>query len=346
MRRWGVVVAVLGVLLLAGAAVLAWVVVPNGQVLPADTDDKIVYAGTLTSLDQAALARGDVENAIDQDVPIRVHRHVQALQTEGDKARVSDSAVVTEVGSGRIVDKSTHFYTIDRQSLMAVPNFTDKPAVRAEGLVIGFPIGTEKYNYLGWVQEAEDTGHAQYQGEGKVQGLPVYRFAGEATFELTGDLAPGATSMPKSELPGMVEAMGLPAETQQLLDSALPLLPDEIPLTYSLTTSDKYTVEPTTGVIVDMVKTTTTSVGMAGVPDMQFPVADVTVRYTPQNVTDMVAKARDGADQVQLYGTTIPLALAGVGLLFLVVSIPMIARRRRGEETPPPAPPREPALTR
>lgn len=57
----------------------------------------------------------------------------------------------------------------------------------------------------------------------------------------------------------------------------------------------------------------------------------------------MVSKAQDGLDQLQLYGTTIPLVLAGLGVVFLIVSIPMMVRRKK-KEVLPPAPPRQSAM--
>jgi Porin PorA len=339
MRKWGVAVAVLGVLMLAGAALLRYVVVPGGQELPADTSEKITYVGELTSLNQAALESGDTENAT-STVPVRVARHVQVLQAEGDKARVSDAAVVTDTESGRTLSDTENFYTVDRKTLVSVPNFTDEPAEKAEGLVIGYPIGTEKYNYVGWLQEVRDTGHSLYSGEEEVKGLSVYKFTGTYSAPLPEDQLPpgGATSVPKADLVGLTTAMGLPADLQKQLKAALPALPDEIPLTYTYGQNDRYLVEPTTGVIVDMTRTTRISTGMVGLGDMQLPVYTLTVRYTPDNVTDMVNKAQDSLDQLRLYGTTIPLVLLVAGIVCLAVALPMMLHRRKGGEVAPPAP--------
>jgi hypothetical protein len=349
MRKWGVVVAVVGLLMLAGAAVLRFVVVPNGQMLPADTAEQIEYAGTLTAVDPAAIEEGDLDAATVRDVPLRVERDFEVLETEGDLARVSDAATVTAAESGEVVSETEHVYAIDRRSMHAVPNFTDEPVEEAEGLVVGFPIGAEKLNYVGWVQEVEETARVIYQGEATVEGLTVYEYGGEHATEVSGgDLLEGAPeSLPKEQLVGLVEAVGVPAELQEQLSAALPILPDRVPLAYTFSTEDSYLVEPTTGIIVDMTKTTRTSVGMAGFEDVQFPVVESTVEYTPDNVSDQVQRAQDGRDQIQLYGTTIPLVLLGLGVVALGVAIPMLRRRRTPEEpTPPAADPRSPAMTR
>ena len=346
MRKWGVVVAVLGLLMLVGAAALAFVVVPNAQQLPADTDEKIQYAGTLTALDPAALLSGDAESAMVRDVAVTVDRRLEVLQSDGDRARVVDSSVVTADDSGELVSEREYIYAIDRKTLHAVPNFTDEPVEDAEGLVVGFPIGSEKLNYVGWVQEAEDTAHVMYQGEDEIRGLSVYEYAGDFSGVPTADQIPGApTSLPKDQLADLLEAVDAPDDLQEQLAAALPLLPDDIPLAYTYTTDDSYSIEPTTGIIIDMTKASTISVGMAGLPDVTFPLVESTVGYTPANVLNEVQRAQDSLDQIELYGTTIPLVLAGLGVVALGVSVPMMRHRRRTEPPPPSTAPRPPAMS-
>ena len=349
MRKWGVVLAVLGLLMLSGAALLRFVVVPGGKALPTDTDEKIEYAGTLTAVDPASIQGGDLAAGGASEIPVTVDRRLTVLETEGDAARVSDSQVVTASSTGETVSEAEYFYTIDRRTLHAVPSFTDQPAEDAEGLVVGFPIGAEKLNYVGWVQEVGQTAHVMYQGEAEVDGLPVYEYGGEFSTEVPADQVPGGgapASLPKEQLVGLVEAIDLSPELREQLTAALPLLPDEIPLTYTYSTVDRYAVEPTTGIIADLTKTTSTSVGVAGFEDVQLPVVALTVGYTPDNRAHEVQRARDSLDQLALYGTTIPLVLLGLGVLSLVVAVPMVVRRRRPGATPtnPPAE-RSPTLT-
>jgi hypothetical protein len=347
MRKWGVVLAVLGLLMLSGAALLRFVVVPGGKALPTDTDEKIEYAGTLTAVDPASIQGGDVAGGA-TEIPVRVDRRLTVLEAEGDAARVSDSQVVTAPSTGETVSEAEYFYTVDRRTLHAVPNFTDQPVEDAEGLVVGFPIGAEKVNYVGWVQDVGQTAHVMYQGEAEVEGLPVYEYGGEFSTEVPADQVPGGApaSLPKEQLVGLVETLDLSPELREQLTAALPLLPDEIPLTYTYSTVDSYAVEPTTGIIADLTKTTSTSVGVEGFADVELPVVELTVGYTPDNVANEVQRARDSLDQLALYGTTIPLALLGLGVVSLVVAVPLVMRRRRPDPTPtePPAE-RSPTLT-
>jgi hypothetical protein len=348
MRKWGVVVAAVGLLMLVGAAGLRFVVVPGQQVLPADTAEQIVYAGTLTAIDPSAIEAGDLEGATVRDVPVTVERQFEVVEAEGDQARVSDAATVTVRESGEVVSETEHFYAVDRRTMHAVPGFSDEPVEDAEGLVVGFPIGAEKVNYVGWVQEVEETAHVVFEGETTVEGLTAYEYAGEHSAEVGGgELVEGAPdSLPKEQLAALVEAAGVPVALQEQLSAALPMLPDRVPLSYVYTTEDRYTVEPTTGIIVDMTKTTRTSVGMAGFEDVRLPVVEMTVEYTPANVADQVQRAQDSLDQIRLFGTTIPLVLAGLGVVALVASVPMLRRRRTPDEALPQDDPRTPAMTR
>jgi hypothetical protein len=336
MRKWGVLVAILGLLMITGAAALRFVVVPNGQVLPSDTDETVTYAGTLTAVDPAALQSGNIRDAIVRDLAVTVDRNLEVLETGGDLARVVDTSVVTADDSGEVVSEREYYYTVDRKTMHAASNFSDEPVEDAEGLVVGFPIGAEKLNYVGWVQEAEDTAHVKYAGEDQVQGLTVYKYGGTFSGEPAEDQLPGApTSLPKGQLGGLLEAVDAPADLQQQLADALSLLPEEIPLAYTYSTDDSYTVEPTTGIIVDMKKVSTISVGMEGLTDVTFPLVESTIGYTPDNVTQEAQRAQDALDQIELYGTWIPVALLGLGLVALVASVLMMRRRRVEDETAP-----------
>jgi hypothetical protein len=297
-------------------------------------------------VDPAALSDGDVRGAVVRDLAVTVDRNLEVLETEGDLARVVDSSVVTADDSGEVVSEREYYYTVDRKTMHAAPNFSDEPVEDAEGLVIGFPIGAEKLNYVGWVQEAEDTAHVKYVGEDQVQGLTVYKYGGTFSGEPAEDQLPGApTSLPRDQLGGLLEAVDAPADLQQQLADALSLLPEDIPLAYTYSTEDSYTVEPTTGIIVDLTKVSTISVGMEGLADVTFPLVESTVGYTPANVTQEAQRAQDALDQIELYGTWIPLVLAGLGLVALVASVPMMRHRRRVEDDVEPVDAQPPAMT-
>ena len=346
MRRWGYTLAVAGVLMLVAGAVLRFYVVPREQVLPADTNDSVTYTGNLTTLDVAALMRGS-QNAVVQ-LPVTVDRTLKVLQTSGDKARVSDTATMRSA-QGTVppsLARSEYFYAIDRKSLEVVPNFTDQPvAGDAKGLVVGFPIGTEKKSYTGWVAEAAASGTVKYVRESQLKGLTVYQFEGMLTHPLSAPPSGAPASLPKAQLPALAKAIGLPAAMQQQLGQALGALPDPIPLTYAFTEGDSYSVEPDTGVIVDMTRNIRITAGISGLPLQPIPVLAVGLRYDGGSITTMADKAKDARSQIQLYGTWLPIGLGALGLVCLGLAVPMLRRRPDGGtgHATPSAPERHPS---
>jgi hypothetical protein len=331
MRRWGIALAVAGVLMLVAGAVLRFVVVPREQVLPADTDETVTYTGDLTTVDVAAMLSGG-QNAVVQ-LPVTVARTLKVLQTSGDTARVSDSAIIKS-SQGTVppsLARTQYFYAVDRTSLAAVPSFPGKTVTKAKGLVVSFPIGTEKKSYTGWVQETGTTGTVKYTGEDKIKGLTVYTFEGSTTQAMPTPPTGAPTSLSKAQLGALAKALQLPASVQQQLAQALPALPDPVPLTYSFTQGDSYAVEPDTGIIVNMTRNTRIAVSLGDLPVPPVPVLSLGIKYDAASVSDMAAKATDSRDQIQLYGTWLPLALGVLGLACLVAAVP-IARRRADAE--------------
>lgn len=337
MRKWAVALAAAGVLMLVSGAVLRFVVVPREQVLPADTNETATYTGSLTTVDVAAMLSGG-KNAVVQ-LPVTVARTLKVLQTSGDKARVSDTAIMKS-SKGTVppsLARTQYFYAVDRSTLAAVPNFTDQPVTKAKGLVVSFPIGTEKRAYTGWVAELGTTGTVKYVGQDELKGLTVYKFEGKVTQPMPSPPAGAPTSLPKAQLGALAKALNLPAATQQQLATMLPSLPDPVPLTYSFTEGDSYAVEPDTGVIVDMTRNIRIGVGIGNLPVPPVPMLVLGLGYNPATVSDMANKAADARDQVRLYGTWLPVGLGALGLVCLVAAVPMM-RRRADEETGESAP--------
>jgi hypothetical protein len=330
MRRWGFTLAVAGVLMLVAGAVLRFVVVPSQEVLPADTDETVTYTGSLTTLDVAALMRGSQDAVV--QLPVTVARTLKVLQTSGNKARVSDTAIITS-DQGTVpssLARTEYFYAVDRSTLEAIPNFTDKPVTAAKGLVVSFPVGTEKRSYTGWLAEAGTTGTVKYLGEDQLKGLTVYKFQGVLTHELSTPPSGAPTALPKAQVPALAKALELPVALQQQLGEALAALPDPVPLTYSLTQADGYSVEPDTGVIVNMTRNTRITVGLAGLPVQPIPVLVLGIGYNPSTVTAMADKADNARSDVRLYGTWLPIGLGVLGLVCLGLAAPMLRRRPEG----------------
>jgi hypothetical protein len=346
-QGWGIGLVVFGVLCLVAAAVLTWVVVPNTKQVPADTDTTRHFTGTgKLVLDPQAVASGNLAAALRVNVPVTAERTVKVLATDGDNAQVSDSRSLS-TASGQPLGQTTAVYAVDRTSLQPA---TDPPAtwqvVAAQGLTVSWPIGAEKKNYTGWVADTQATTTLTYLREESKEGVNTYVYQADvSTTPIKDEQVLGAlpTSLPAGTLAALAGSLPVPDDVRAQLTQALPQLGDPVPLSYTYQATATYWVEPSTGIVVDTTREEIRKVGLSLPGGRVLPVApffDVTTQYTDQSVTDAADDAKDGTNEIQLYGQTLPLILLVVGVLVLLGGAALLVLgRRRGTVDPTPSGP-------
>lgn len=92
MKRSSIILAALGVLLIALAALVRFVVVPYASKLPGDTDATAHYTGKASLLNAQALQAGDIAHAFLKDQDVTMNRHVYVSSTTSDTAVVHDDS--------------------------------------------------------------------------------------------------------------------------------------------------------------------------------------------------------------------------------------------------------------
>ena len=316
MRRAGIALAAAGVLMLIAAAVLRFAVTPAAEQLPSDLDETVTYTGTVTTVGLSA----DTGGVGVTNVPVTAKRTVKVLQTDGDRARVSDTTTMTST-AGAVppsLARSEYFYAVDRTSLKASTSFPGRPVTKAKGLVVSFPFGTEKKSYTGWVPTLGTTGTVAYKGEGTIRGVTVYRFAGTIREQLPAPPSGAPASLPKAQLAALATRLQLPTTVQQQLAQALPSMPDPVPLTYTYQQGDTYAVAPDTGRIVDSTRNVRIT---GGVGDLSVPVLTVGVKYDAASIKTMADKAADDRSALRLIGVWLPTSLLVGGVVLLALGL-------------------------
>ncbi len=316
---------VVGMLTLGIAGVVAGLVllvfiIPGMAQFPDDVDSTRVYEGELSvMLNAEALAAGDMENVFLRDIPVTIDRRVQTLEVDGQKALVNDLAVMSSPAGP--LQQAEDTYAIDRKTMEHIANFTDDDRVLdREGLVVGFPIGTEAADYLGWNGDTLETNTLSYVREEEHEGLNTYVFTAASGPDLIKDpdlLASFPSELPKAVIEGLVPALGLPDEAMAEFGALLPLLPDPVPLAYTYAYETMYWVEPDTGVLIDYDKTESRAVLLA-VGEQPVPVAEVMhLEYVQadSSVADAVADAEGAQGQLLWLGRVLPYGLIAVGLV-------------------------------
>lgn len=337
-RGWGIVVLVLGVLLVAGGLVVMTVVYPSQAMFPDDVDTTRAYEGELgVMLNADALASGDLANLFIRDVPVTIERQVQTVEVGGDdQAIVSEDAVMSGPAGPMMATRDV--YAIDRVTMESTDNFANDPEViDRTGLVIGFPIGTEAVDYVGWNGDTMSTVTIEYVAEEERGGLNTYRFHAASLPEIITDpvmLASFPEALPKTLLAQLATVIELPAGVGEQLGAVLEQLPDQVPLAYTYAFDKTYWVEPTSGVLIDVEVNETRSVALPLPGSDPVPLTEVQqLGYvtTEASVADAVADAEDASTMINLFGTIIPWGLMILGGVLVIIGLFMILRRPPSE---------------
>lgn len=320
----GVVTMTVGVAVALVGLIVLLVVVPDRAQFPDDVDRMRYYEGELAVLlDAEALAAMDLANVFISDVPVTIDRSIETLEVDGGKALVSDESVVS--GPTGPILSSADTYAIDRKTMEHIENFTDDDRViDREGLVIGFPIGTDAEDYRGFNGDTLTPNTISFVGEEAHEGLDTYMFTAASGPDVIADpelLAMFPSELPKAVIEGLLPALGLPAEAAAALGEVLPALPDPVPLTYTYSYETNYWVEPDSGVLIDYDKLESRTVAL-NLGDQVVPVAEVMhLEYsqTADSVADAVGDAEDARSDLFWQGTVLPYALLAGGVLAIVL---------------------------
>lgn len=345
--RSGLVVAlaVLGVLCLGVAAILKWVVVPNRAQVPSDENISRQFDGKATFLLNAqALSSGDLKRAVLVNTPVNATRTVKTLDTSGDTAQLQDTRTLT-TADGTPIGNTQATYAVDRKTLEATSDHPSSWQVSpATGLTVSWPIGADKKDYTGWVQETEQTTTLKYLREETKQGLNTYVYQAKTEPAEIKDpqvLSALPTELPVSTLQALSAVLPLTPELKSQLGSVLPKLTQPVPLSYTYQVTSTYWVQPTTGLVVDNQREDVRKAGITvGGQTLAaiLPVFDVSTQFTANSVDNAVSDATDKKNTLNLVSTTIPLILLIVGIVVLLAALLVFILSRRSGHGSTPAP--------
>jgi hypothetical protein len=346
-RTAGVILAVLGVICLAAAAVLAWVVAPSRAKLPGDLNVTRQYDGTVKiALNAGALAAGDASRALIVNKPVTVDRVVKVLATDGNTAQVQDSRTAT-LGTGDQLGVSTATYAVDRKSLEATTSHpSDWQVASAEGLTVSFPIGAKKQTYTGWVTDIEATTPINFVKEENHAGVNTYVYQAQTKATPIKNpqvLSALPTALPVDQLPNLLSQIPLPDTVKSQITQALPGVTGPLPLNYTYAQTSTYWVEPTTGSVVDLQREEIRKAGVTlpngtALPSI-VPIYDVMTKGTQASVDSAAADAKQKADSLTAVRKTWPMWLLIAGVILLVVGVVLLVIPSRRSTSAPPAQP-------
>ncbi len=331
MRRSSNFAVAAGIIAIAAAGTLRFVVVPGQSQLPADTDTTRSYEGTIaTMLNAEALAAGDLDNAIVRDLPVTLERSTLVTDVADGNATVRETAGIFAPDGSPVLASDTTF-VVDRRTMLGQGD--------RSGLLMGWPIDTEPRDYTGWSGDLQSEVTLTYTGQENFQGIEALVFTSDISGRIVDveTLSRFPSALPKFVLPMVAGALTLSPEAEAALPSLLSVLPDSVPLAYFLNSTTTYWVDPATGMVLDLDRTESRQVAfdVEGIP--ATPLADVySISYqgTEASVAQTVADSNANSSKLATFGSTVPIAL-------LVLALALFAFAARGGRKPsePTAPP-------
>lgn len=340
----------LGAILIVGGLVLMFVIVPGMEQFPDDVDTTRIYAGTMPVLLNAETFE------FMTDLDITLERHFMTEETDGDVALVLEEQML--LSEGEPLQRLVKRYAIDRKTMEWADDYPDAWAEKEgfwerSGLVLGWPIGTEKKDYNGWSDDYRDTVDLVYDSEEERGGIDTYLFTAARPPE---PIHPDAvvamglpTELPKEQFLALIEGADVPDS----IKGAMPLLntlweSDMIPLQYYYEYEGWYWIEPQTGVLIDTKKHELRKVGLgdelveaipllANLSEEQrlasrVTVSDMTYQGIDQTLEDAKNDAQDAIDQLNLFGTTIPVIAIVIGVVLGLVGAALMFRKPAASE--------------
>lgn len=321
MRRSSLVLAVLGVLLIAAAAVVRFVILPGATDLPANLDTTAHYAGKGTLLNSSGLVSGDLTKALARDIDITSDQHVFVGTTDGDVAVVHVESTLT---AGPTKLKQNYIYAVNRATRAEATAPAGEQVEPHKDLTITFPTDPRADNsYKFYDPVARTSGTLTFVGTESRGGRDTNHY----TAEISGPVKDPqfATSLP----PALPKTLAiqilplLPADVQAKVKPLAAALPDLIPLSYNVKSTYGFWVDTTLGAPLDSTikQTIVASASLGGQELTLLPVLDLNLGQTPASIQERADQVDSLSTQLSLFGTWLPLALLVIGVVLVVFAI-------------------------
>jgi hypothetical protein len=331
LTRTSQILVVVGVLLIAAAAIVRFVVVPSVATLPEDFASSQDYEGTYSGLNQAALAGAGGELLVD-GVPVTATRSYETVEVE-DGTAVVEQTVERSLG-GQESPATTLRYAVDRDTFESTaPPADAEDVVPSEGLIFSLPLDVDpEGDYALWDQATGAAYPLTYEGESTLAGRDVYEFRSVAEGELVNPEALGLpTSIPKTQLTALTPALegSLPPEVLAQLPAVLAQLPDVIEIGYTSTTTSTLFADQAIGATVSSGSTQEITAQLNLGTTISVPFSTIELSATEDSQQERADYAADNAGDLNLVSTLLPLVLGALGVLLLLVALVIALRAGR-----------------
>lgn len=367
------VLIVLGILFIL-ASILWWAIAVNAMVkLPSDVDVENRYEGEVTWYVDP-VSRQPLPEGQEMKAPLEVTQRITALADEFDSSTGLVKETIT-ISMGEMKQPAAEFvYALDRKTLENVKDdraYAWDPSNKVDREGSYYPFFTfdtsKDETYSIWKSEIGEGLEAEYVDEQEKERVTLYNFKMSCEEKPVVDAYVESMGLPREttieEMKETLKAAGLDvdafvslamrvmsAEDQQVLGAALQA---KIPITYLWSMEQELSVDPKTGIPVDVYKSAealSMRVDLSGMSQLQAVLAKYAsdpqlgpviaqlaglqsqmgkaskvfsydYASTQDSIVANAEDARDGAGRINLIKVYIPWALLIVGALLLIVGL-------------------------
>jgi Porin PorA len=308
MRRViGVILAVVGVALLTGAAVLRLIIAPSVIKAPVEEEGK-PFRSTTVATGTGALLNQQTGNALG-DLPLRAELRVTAdvpASTE-DVAVWDVRTVITNTTNDTELRRTTDRLAFDRITSEAVIGYDqaadDKHGLDRQGTIAyKFPFHAKKVTYSYFDTETGKGWPAKYKGTQEIGGVQTYHY--EQVIE--------PTVINEALFPNLLNLGDLTFQR-----------------VYSNTR--QFFVEPTTGIIVRAEEDMKQALRI-GRTDLETPALSASLRFTDDTISSQLRQVKQARQAIDAVQVTWPFIGGGTGLLLVVVGGLLVLTGGKQEE--------------
>ncbi|MET7773530.1 porin PorA family protein [Nocardia sp. NPDC005366] len=340
-RKSSVVWTVSGVVLIVGAVIIRFAVLPAMTKLPDDLSQSQRYDGTIQALNSQAFAAGDFAALLTPQMPITADRSLTVDAVDGDTAVVTSNSVVTLPDSSTQDD--VHTYAVDRVDYSPV-ELTDAqkeslvPADRQttfeahSGLTFSWPMDPVAADTMLYDPVTRTAQQATFVDESEVQGRKVYNYRVDAAGPIGNPaLLAGfqgfPTQLPKAMIEGLLQAGVVPEKSRETLTAALPSLPNPVTIGFGSTNEVAAAVDAEFGAPLKVEQTqgmyVTISADGRDIPTL--PLSIVSIHTAENEVVSSADTFSKNSTMLSILGLWLPVAMVVIGIALLALGI---VRRR------------------
>ncbi|WP_420752782.1 porin PorA family protein [Rhodococcus sp. O3] len=336
LRRSSLVLAIVGVLLIAAAALIRFVLVPSMTKMPTEIDSRSTYTGSLQSFDPSKFALGD-------GVAFTVARHVDVDHVDGDVAVITS---VSETQRPTGDSTSSHTYALSRvdYTQQSAPEGFEVEDQKG-GMVFSLPMNPSPDGNTLYDTVTREAITLEHVGDSVLEGRDVFELRGNLTAPIADPavLAPAQAGiaamagvgdgsvLPKQTL--QVLAGVLPPEKAQPITAALAAQPDLVPVVLTVDTTIDMNIDTRFGSPLRSVQDQTTVLNMKN-GDELIPLLDLSravVSTDDASVANTASKLSSSETMLDIVSKWLPLLLTVIGVVLIAVAF---LRRRPEPATP------------